>query len=84
MKSLNAAFAIETFLLLLLTGIGPKIALVPFLETIRHTPQWTSAQYCSRSSVRVVGAARVDGWPRGDRAEARRGMTGTGEWPGIC
>ena len=36
MKSLNAAFAIETFLLLLLTGIGPKIALVPFLETTRH------------------------------------------------
>ena len=28
-------------------------------------------------------AARVDGWPRGDRTDAGRGMTGVGDWPGI-
>ena len=38
LESLDAAFAIDTFLLLL-TGIGPKIALVPFLETTRQMPQ---------------------------------------------
>lgn len=32
LESLDAAFVIDTFLLLLI-GIGPKIALVPFLET---------------------------------------------------
>ena len=37
-ESLDAAFVIDT-LLLLLTGIGPKIALVPFLETTRQMPQ---------------------------------------------
>ena len=31
LESLDAAFVIDTFLLLLI-GIGPKIALVPFLE----------------------------------------------------
>ena len=35
LESLNAAFVIDTFLLLLI-GIGPKIALMPFLgRTIR-------------------------------------------------
>jgi small neutral amino acid transporter SnatA (MarC family) len=38
LESLNAAFVIDTFLLLLI-GIGPKIALVPFLETTRQMPQ---------------------------------------------
>ena len=40
LESLNAAFVIDTFLLLLI-GIGPKIALVPFLETTRQMPQAT-------------------------------------------
>ena len=31
LESLDAAFVIDTFLLLLI-GIGPKIALVPFLD----------------------------------------------------
>jgi multiple antibiotic resistance protein len=36
--SLNATFVIDTFLLLLI-GIGPKIALVPFLEATRTMPE---------------------------------------------
>jgi len=40
LESLNAAFVIDTFLLLLI-GIGPKIALVPFLETTRQMPEAT-------------------------------------------
>ena len=38
LESLNAAFVIDTFLLLLI-GIGPKLALVPFLETTRQMPE---------------------------------------------
>ena len=38
LESLNAAFVIDTFLLLLI-GIGPKIALVPFLETTGQMPE---------------------------------------------
>jgi small neutral amino acid transporter SnatA (MarC family) len=37
LESLDATFVIDTFLLLLI-GIGPKIALVPFLETTRQMP----------------------------------------------
>jgi small neutral amino acid transporter SnatA (MarC family) len=40
LESLNATFVIDTFLLLLI-GIGPKIALVPFLEATRQMPQDT-------------------------------------------
>jgi small neutral amino acid transporter SnatA (MarC family) len=40
LESLNATFVIDTFLLLLI-GVGPKIALVPFLETTREMPQDT-------------------------------------------
>jgi multiple antibiotic resistance protein len=40
LESLNATFVIDTFLLLLI-GIGPKIALVPFLETTRQMPPAT-------------------------------------------
>ena len=40
LESLNATFVIDTFLLLLI-GIGPKIALVPFLEATREMPQAT-------------------------------------------
>ena len=38
LESLNAEFVIDTFLLLLI-GIGPKIALVPFLETTSQMPE---------------------------------------------
>jgi multiple antibiotic resistance protein len=40
LESLDAAFVIDTFLLLLI-GIGPKIALVPFLDTTREMPEAT-------------------------------------------
>jgi multiple antibiotic resistance protein len=40
LESLDAAFVIDTFLLLLI-GIGPKIALVPFLDTTRKMPKAT-------------------------------------------
>jgi multiple antibiotic resistance protein len=38
LESLNWTFVIDTFLLLLI-GIGPKIALVPFLEATKEMPQ---------------------------------------------
>ena len=40
LESLDATFVIDTFLLLLI-GIGPKIALVPFLETTGQMPEAT-------------------------------------------
>jgi multiple antibiotic resistance protein len=40
LESLNATFVIDTFLLLLI-GIGPKIALVPFLEATGAMPEAT-------------------------------------------
>ena len=40
LESLNAAFVIDTFLLLLI-GVGPKIALVPFLEATADMPEVT-------------------------------------------
>ena len=55
LESLNAAFVIDTFLLLRI-GIGPKIALVPFPRTTRQMqmPQacrhgWMPAQCRPRS-----------------------------------
>ena len=41
LESLDAAFVIDTFLLLLI-GIGPKIALVPFLEATSDMPEATN------------------------------------------
>jgi small neutral amino acid transporter SnatA (MarC family) len=40
LETLNAAFVIDTFLLLLI-GVGPKIALVPFLETTKQMTEAT-------------------------------------------
>jgi multiple antibiotic resistance protein len=40
LESLDAAFVIDIFLLLLI-GIGPKIALVPFLEATQEMPEAT-------------------------------------------
>jgi hypothetical protein len=47
LESLDAAFVIDTFLLLLI-GIGPKIALVPFLEATRPCRRQSSAGSCAR------------------------------------
>jgi small neutral amino acid transporter SnatA (MarC family) len=38
LESLDATFVIDTFLLLFI-GVGPKIALVPFLEATRQMPE---------------------------------------------
>ncbi len=40
LETLNATFVIDTFLLLLI-GVGPKIALVPFLEATEQMPEDT-------------------------------------------
>jgi multiple antibiotic resistance protein len=40
LETLNAAFVIDTFLLLLI-GVGPKIALVPLLEATKEMPEVT-------------------------------------------
>src|ERR1700744_2158122 len=40
LETLNTAFVIDTFLLLLI-GVGPKIALVPFLEVTGQMPEDT-------------------------------------------
>jgi multiple antibiotic resistance protein len=40
LESLNVTFVIDTFLLLLI-GVGPKIALVPFLEMTAGMPEVT-------------------------------------------
>ena len=40
LESLNVTFVIDTFLFLLI-GVGPKIALVPFLETTAGMPEET-------------------------------------------
>jgi small neutral amino acid transporter SnatA (MarC family) len=40
LESLDAAFVIDTFLLLLI-GVGPKIALVPFLDVTANMPEAT-------------------------------------------
>jgi multiple antibiotic resistance protein len=40
LESLDAAFVIDMFLFLLI-GIGPKIALVPFLEATKEMPEAT-------------------------------------------
>ena len=40
LETLNATFVVDTFLLLLI-GVGPKIALVPFLEATKEMPEAT-------------------------------------------
>ena len=40
LETLNATFVIDTFLLLLI-GVGPKIALVPFLDATKQMPEAT-------------------------------------------
>ena len=57
LESLNAAFVIDTFLLLLI-GIGPKIALVPFLETTKQMPEATKRRVL-RKMLTTAGTAAV-------------------------
>ena len=56
LESLNATFVIDTFLLLLI-GIGPKIALVPFLEATREMPQATQRRVLRKMLVTAATVA---------------------------
>ncbi len=58
LESLNAAFVIDTFLLLLI-GIGPKIALVPFLETTREMPDATKRRVLRRMLTTAATVAAL-------------------------
>ena len=49
LESLNATFVIDTFLLLLI-GVGPKIALVPFLDVTAGMSEATELGASARCS----------------------------------
>jgi len=51
-----ATFVIDTFLLLLI-GIGPKIALVPFLETTRQMPEATQRRVLRKMLITAATVA---------------------------
>jgi small neutral amino acid transporter SnatA (MarC family) len=57
LESLNATFVIDTFLLLLI-GIGPKIALVPFLETTEQMSEATKRRVL-RKMLTTAGTVAV-------------------------
>ncbi len=56
LESLNATFVIDTFLLLLI-GIGPKIALVPFLEATRQMPEATKRRVLRKMLITAATVA---------------------------
>ena len=56
LESLDAAFVIDTFLLLLI-GIGPKIALVPFLAVTADMPEATKRRVLRKMMVTAATVA---------------------------
>ena len=58
LESLDAAFVIDTFLLLLI-GIGPKIALVPFLSATADMPEATKRRVLRKMMVTAATVAAV-------------------------
>ena len=61
LESLDAAFVIDTFLLLLI-GIGPKIALVPFLEATASMPEAVKRRVL-RKMLTIAAIVRIgSGW----------------------
>src|ERR1700726_2584358 len=56
LESLNATFVIDTFLLLLI-GIGPKIALVPFLEATTQMPEATKRRVLRKMLTTATAVA---------------------------
>lgn len=58
LESLDAAFVIDTFLLLLI-GIGPKIALVPFLETTANMPEATKRRVLRKMLITAATVAAL-------------------------
>jgi len=58
LESLDAAFIIDTFLLLLI-GIGPKIALVPFLAVTAGMPEAVKRRVLRKMVVTAAAVAAV-------------------------
>jgi hypothetical protein len=58
LESLDAAFVIDTFLLLLI-GIGPKIALVPFLEVTKAMAEATKRRVLRKMLVTAATVAAL-------------------------
>ena len=58
LESLDAAFVIDTFLLLLI-GIGPKIALVPFLDATADMPEATKRRVLHKMLTTAATVAVV-------------------------
>jgi small neutral amino acid transporter SnatA (MarC family) len=58
LESLDATFVIDTFLLLLI-GVGPKIALVPFLETTSPMPEETRRRVLRKMLTTAASAAVI-------------------------
>jgi small neutral amino acid transporter SnatA (MarC family) len=58
LESLDAAFVIDTFLLLLI-GIGPKIALVPFLDTTTGMPESTKRRVLRKMLTTAASVAAI-------------------------
>ena len=58
LESLDAAFVIDTFLLLLI-GIGPKIALVPFLDATADMPEATKRRVLRKMLTTAATVAAV-------------------------
>jgi small neutral amino acid transporter SnatA (MarC family) len=58
LESLDATFVIDTFLLLLI-GIGPKIALVPFLTVTTGMPEATKRRVLRKMLVTAAAVAAV-------------------------
>jgi small neutral amino acid transporter SnatA (MarC family) len=56
LESLDAAFVIDTFLLLLI-GVGPKIALVPFLDATADMPEATKRRVLRKMLTTAATAA---------------------------
>ena len=58
LESLDAAFVIDTFLLLLI-GIGPKIALVPFLDATTSMPESTKRRVLRKMLTTAASVAAI-------------------------
>jgi len=58
LESLNVSFVIDTFLLLLI-GVGPKIALVPFLELTTGMPEATKRRVLRKMLTTAATVAAV-------------------------
>jgi small neutral amino acid transporter SnatA (MarC family) len=58
LESLDAAFVIDTFMLLLI-GVGPKIALVPFLEATSDMPEATKRRVVGKMLTTAAAVAAL-------------------------